>query len=306
MSAGGPPVRARARELGRFLEIQNLGLNLPLALAFLVLAARGLPSLPTFVLVVVAFVAARNAGHSFNRWADRVFDAANPRTRGRALPAGALSSSFALALTAANAAVLLAAAYLLNSLAFLLAPVALALLLGYSYSKRVTSLTTPLLGLVEAVVPAAVFIAVRGALPPAVLLAVAAIVAWGTAFETVHSLGDVESDRTLGLFSLPRRLGPRRSVRLVVGLHAAALGLLAAFGLALGLGGPYYAGLAVMAGIAAVSDVRLARNPAQVRVPFERHFAMALAFLVGVLVAVFAPAVGALPGASLATVVPPS
>jgi 4-hydroxybenzoate polyprenyltransferase len=306
VSAGGAAVRARARELGRFLEIQNLGLNLPLALAFLFLAARGLPSDETLVLVVVAFVAARNAGHSFNRWADRAFDAANPRTLGRALPAGTLSPSFAIALTASNAALLLVAAYLLNPLAFLLAPVALALLLGYSYSKRVTSLTTPFLGLVEAIIPAAVFIAVRGELPLAVLLAVAGLIAWGTAFETVHSMGDVESDRALGLFSLPQRLGPRRSVRLVVVLHAAALGLLAAFGAAFGLSGAYYAGLAVMGAISALSDARLARDPTQVRVPFERHFAMALAFLVGVLLAVFAPALGALPGATVSVVPPPS
>jgi 4-hydroxybenzoate polyprenyltransferase len=306
VSAGGAPARSRARELGRFLEIQNLGLNLPLALAFLFLAAGGLPAVRTIVLVVVAFVAARNAGHSFNRWADRAFDAANPRTRGRSLPAGTLPPSFAVVLTVANAALLLVAAYLLNPLAFVLAPVALALLLGYSYSKRVTSLTTPFLGLVEAIIPAAVFIAVRGELPPQVLLAVAGLIAWGTAFETVHSMGDVESDRALGLLSLPQRLGPRRSVRLVVGLHAAALGLLAGFGVAFGLSGAYYAGLAVMGAIAGLSDARLARDPTQVRVPFERHFAMAFAFLVGVLVAVFVPAFGALPGATLSVVAPRS
>ncbi len=305
MNAGAGPVRSRTHELGRFLEVQNLGLNLPFALAFLFLAAGGVPRPLTVALVVVAFVAARNAGHSFNRWADRVLDAANPRTRDRALVAGRLSPAFALSLTAANAAVLLLAAYLLNPLAFALAPVALAMLLGYSYSKRFTALTTPFLGLVEAIVPAAVYIAVRGTLPPAVLLAVGGLLAWGTAFETVHSLGDVESDRSLGLFSLPQRLGARASLRLVAVLHGLALGLLAGFGVVLRLSAPYYAGLAVMAAVAAVSDVRLARDPTKVRVPFERHFVMAVAFLVGVLVAVFAPALGAVPGGAPAGLAPP-
>jgi len=306
VTGGAASARPGAGEIGRFLEIQTLGLNLPFALAFLFLAAGGIPRIETIVLVLVAFVAARNAGHSFNRWADRAFDAANPRTRGRALVTGRLSPRFALTFTVVNAAILLGAAYLLNPLAFVLAPVALVILLGYSYSKRVTSLTTPLLGFVQAIIPAAVFIAVRGNLPGFVLLAVGGLLAWGTAFETIHSLGDVESDRALGLFSLPARIGERTSFRLVVALHAVALVLLALFGLALGLSAPYYIGLAVMAGVAAIADRRLARDPANVRVPFERHFVMALAFLVGVFIAVFVPAVGALPGGSLAALAPPS
>ena len=213
---------------------------------------------------------------------------------------------FALSLTVANAAALLLAAYLLNPLAFVLAPVALAILLGYSYSKRVTSFTTPFLGLVEAIIPAAVYIAVRGVLPPVVLLAVGGLLAWGTAFETVHSLGDIDSDRALGLFSLPQRLGARASLQLVAVLHGVALVLLAVFGIVLGLSAPYYAGLAVMAIVAAISDVRLAREPTKVRIPFERHFVMAFAFLVGVLVAVFVPALGAAPGGALGVLAPPT
>ncbi len=289
MSAARPPPAPRARELGRFLEIQNLGLNLPFALAFLVLAADGLPSLRTFALVVVAFVAARNAGHSFNRWADRALDARNPRTSGRLLAAGRGSSAFALGFCAANAAVLVAAAYFLNPLAFVLAPIALALVLGYSYTKRVTSFTTAFLGLVEAITPAAVYIAVRGALPLPVLLAVGGLLAWGTSFETIHSLGDLESDRALGLFSVPVRLGAARSARLVPALHALALGLLALFGLAIGLGPAYFGALVAMAGLAAIGDRALVRQPTATRVPFERHFALGAIYLAGVVLAVFLP-----------------
>jgi 4-hydroxybenzoate polyprenyltransferase len=283
---GGP---GPARELGRFLEIQNLGLNLPFALAFLFLAAGGIPNPLTIVLVVIAFVAARNAGHSFNRWADRRLDAANPRTRDRALVAGRTSPAFALGFCVANAAVLVVAAYFLNLLAFVLAPIALALVLGYSYTKRVTSFTTAFLGLVEAVTPAAVYIAVRGSLPVEVLLAVGGLLAWGTAFETIHSLGDLESDRALGLFSVPLRWGVPASVRLVPVLHGVALALLALFGLALGLTSAYFLALVAMAVLAAVTDRDLARRPNSVRIPFERHFALGAVYLAGVLLAVFLP-----------------
>jgi len=276
-------------ELGRFLEIQNVGLNLPFALAFLFLASGGLPSLWVVFLVVVAFISARNAGHSFNRWADRDLDAANPRTRGRAIPSGRRSPASALAITAVSAAVLIGAAYLLNPLAFVLAPVALAIVLGYSYTKRYTVLTTPFLGFVEAVTPGAVFIAVQGHLAPFVLLAVGGLLAWGTAFETVHSLGDLESDRELHLRSLPERIGVLASVRLVPILHALALGLLTLFGLALELRLPYFAGLVGMALVAAATDVRLARSPTASRLPFQRHFLMAGLFLAGVLAALFLP-----------------
>ncbi len=285
MSAPTPP----GRNVGRFLEIQNLGLNLPFALAFLLLAAQGWPSLWTLVLVVIAFVAARNAGHSFNRWADRQFDARNPRTRGRALPSGAWSPAFALGMAAGNAAVLVVAAYLLNPLAFVLAPVALAIVFGYSYTKRVTTFTTAFLGLVEAITPAAVFIAVRGELPAVVLLAVGALLAWGTAFETIHSLGDLASDRELGLFSVPVRFGARASIRLVVALHAAALLLLAVFGAALGLSLAYFVGLAAMAAVAGAVDFGLVRRPTETKVPFQRHVALGLLYLAGVVLAVFFP-----------------
>ena len=289
MSADRAPTPSPAKDLGRFLEIQNLGLNLPFALAFLLLAVGGLPSLRTLLLVVVAFVAARNAGHSFNRWADREIDARNPRTRSRLLASGRASPAFALAFCAASAAIVLAAAYFLNPLAFVLAPVALGLVFAYSYTKRVTSFTTAFLGVVEAITPAAVYIAVRGTLPLPVLLAVGGLLAWGTAFETVHSLGDLASDRELGLYSLPVRLGAARSARLVPTLHGVALGLLALFGLALGLTPAYFVALAVMGTLAALSDRELLRRPTETRIPFDRHVALGVIYLAGVVLAVFLP-----------------
>jgi 4-hydroxybenzoate polyprenyltransferase len=283
------PTRGAARSLGRFLEIQTLGLNLSFALAFLLLAANGHPSPWALLWIVVAFVAARNAGHSFNRWADRKLDAANPRTRDRALVTGRYSPKFALGFCAANSVLLVIAAYLLNPLAFVLAPVALVLILGYSYTKRVTTFTTAFLGLVQAITPAAVYIAITGTLAPVVLIAVGAMLAWGTAFETIHSLGDVESDRALGLFSVPVRFGVTASVRLVPVLHAVALVLFAVFGLVLHLTTAYFGALVAMAILVAFTDRDLARNPTQARIPFERHFALSGLYLVGVALAVFVP-----------------
>ena len=278
-----------ARSLGRFLEIQTLGLNLAFALAFLLLASNGRPSLWSLLWIVVAFVAARNAGHSFNRWTDRRLDAANPRTQDRALVTGRLSSAFALTFCAANCALLLVAAYLLNPLAFALAPVALVLVLGYSYTKRFTSFTTAFLGLVQAITPAAVYIAITGTLPLVALVAVAALLAWGTAFETIHSLGDVESDRALGLFSVPVRWGVPASVRLVPTLHAAALALFVVFGLALHLTWAYFVALVAMALLVVLTDRQLAKNPTHARIPFQRHFALSLFYLIGVAFAVYVP-----------------
>lgn len=268
-------------ELGRFLEIQNLGLNLPFAIAFLLLAARGLPPWWPTLLLIVAFVAARNAGHAFNRWTDRDLDARNPRTQGRALVTGRISPATTLGLVGAMAIVLVVCAYLLNPLALALAPVALALVLGYSLSKRRTAWTTVVLGLVESITPAAVFIGLTGRLPLVVLLAVAAILLWGTAFETIHSLGDLETDRRLGLPTLPGKLGARASVRLVPILHGGALGLLAVFGWLEGLHPGYYVALVAMAALAGVTDRALALAPERAARPFRYHFLLGGLYLAG-------------------------
>ncbi|HEV2449274.1 MAG TPA: UbiA family prenyltransferase [Thermoplasmata archaeon] len=276
MSEGG-----RLAELARYLELGNLGLNLPFALAFLFVASNGWPNVRVLLLVLVAFVGARTAGHSFNRWADREYDRRNPRTRSRAVAAGRYPPGFALGLTAAGAGVLLAAAYLLNPLALALAPVALLLLIGYSYTKRVSSWTTPFLGLVESITPAAAYVAVRAALPETAWWAVGGILLWGTAFETIHSIGDLESDRALGLRSLPLALGRDPSLRLVPVLHGAGLIFLGAYGALAGLGWPYYLGLLAIGAGAAEADLQLLRDPAGTRRAFRRHFLLALFFLVG-------------------------
>jgi 4-hydroxybenzoate polyprenyltransferase len=271
--------RSSTRELSRFLEIQNLALNLPFVLAFTAVGYAQAPSLRSVLLVVIAFLAARNAGHSFNRYLDRDLDAANPRTRDRALVTGRYSPAFALTFAAVNGGMLLVAAYLLNPLAGLLGPVALALIFGYSYTKRFTALTTVFLGVVEAMVPAGVFIAFTGGIPLPAWLAVAAVLLWGTAFETVHSLGDAEADQRQGLRSIPIRLGDRRSLGFLAGCHASALLLFGLFGWFEHLGPVFLAGWAAMAVATAYLDLALARSPAATQPAFRGHFVLGALFL---------------------------
>ena len=287
MSAPSP--EGALRRLGRFLEIQNLGLNLPFAVAFLIAASGGWPTVRDTVLILVAFVAARNAGHSFNRWADRDVDARNPRTQGRLLVTRPGAARLALAFAAANAILLVVCAALLSPLALALVPVAVLLVLGYSYTKRFTAATTVFLGLVEAVTPAGVYAGVQDALPLAAWIAIAAILLWGTAFEIIHSLGDLRSDTELGLRSLPRSLGSRASLGLLAACHATALALFALFGEVAGLRPGYYAGIVALAGLVVVTDRWVFRAPSEAKRPFRMHFVMAAVFLLAVILGFAGP-----------------
>jgi len=286
VSAPEPTARGRLAELGRFLEIQNLGLNLPFAVAFLLVAAGGWPTARTAALVLVAFVAARNAGHAFNRWADRRLDALNPRTRDRALVTGRYAPSTALGIALGMGALLVVASIFLNRLTLILAPVALLLLFAYSATKSRTAGTTAYLGLVEAITPAAVYIAVQGTLPLIALPAVGGVLLLGTAFETIHSLGDLDADRTAGLKSLPLALGTDRTLLLLPALHVASLALFAVYAYGAGLGVPGLAAVAAMAGVVAVIDRSMARHPTSTLVPFRLHFLLGLLFLSGVVAAI--------------------
>ena len=151
---------------------------LPFALCGAMLAAHGIPTIHQLSWIVVAMVSARSAAMSFNRLADATIDAANPRTRNRALPAGVLTHAFVTMFVLLSAAIFLLAAWELNRLAFLLAPVALAVLLLYSYTKRFTRWSHLVLGFALGIAPAAAWIAVRGSLDPRILLLTAAVTFW--------------------------------------------------------------------------------------------------------------------------------
>ncbi len=209
---------------------------LPFALCGAMLAAGGMPSIHQLVWIIIAMVAARSAAMSFNRLADASIDAANPRTSARALPAGILTHGFVRSFVLFAAAVFLLSAWELNRLAFLLSPIALAVLLLYSYTKRFTRWSHVVLGFALGIAPAAAWIAVRGSLDPRILLLTAAVTFWVAGFDVLYACQDLDFDRGAGLHSIPRYLGIAKSLWVARLFHALMLALLMVLVWAFGLG----------------------------------------------------------------------
>ena len=209
---------------------------LPFALCGAMLAAGGFPSVHQLLWIIVAMVAARSAAMAFNRWADAAIDAANPRTSTRALPAGHLSPTFVVAFVVVSSGVFVLAASQLNRLTLLLSPVALVVLLLYSYTKRVTRWSHLVLGFALGIAPAAAWIAVRGSLDPRILLLTAAVTFWVGGFDVLYACQDYEFDQQAGLHSVPRFIGIRGALRVARGFHLLMVGFLVALLLAFGMG----------------------------------------------------------------------
>ena len=247
------------RQIGELLEtikFQHSIFALPFALTATLLALRGMdisgPDLAwKLVWIVVAMVAARSAAMAFNRLIDAPIDALNPRTAGRALPAGTLSRRFAAVFVAVSAALLVVAAWRLNPLCLRLSPVALALALGYSYTKRFTVLSHVVLGAVLGVAPAAAWIAVRGSLEPVILLLTAAVTLWTAGFDIIYSCQDVAFDRGAGLHSIPARFGIARALVVSRLLHVGMVACLVAMWINMELGLLALLGVVVVAGLLA-------------------------------------------------------
>lgn len=201
---------------------------LPFALCGAFLAARGIPSWHQLVWIIVAMVAARSAAMAFNRLADASIDAANPRTKSRAIPAGSLSKGFVASFVLISCAVFVLAAWQLNRLTLLLSPVALAVVLLYSYTKRVTRWSHLVLGLALGIAPAAAWIAVRGSLDPHILLLTAAVMFWVAGFDILYACQDYEFDQQTGLHSVPRYWGIPRALWVARVFHLIMLLLLVA------------------------------------------------------------------------------
>jgi 4-hydroxybenzoate polyprenyltransferase len=246
----------------RFLEMIKFShtvFALPFALMGAILAARGIPDGRTLLWILVAMVGARSGAMGMNRYADRDLDALNPRTRERALPRGLISPGQVLVLVALSFALLLLAAYNLNPLCLALAPLAIVVLAGYSYTKRFTTLSHLILGLCLAFAPIGAWIAVAGRLEVAPLLLGAAVLCWVAGFDILYALADIPFDRAHGLFSIPALLGERGGLSVSLLLHALTPLLLAAVGSLLGLGAWYYAGVLFVLLLLAVEHVVIRR-----------------------------------------------
>jgi 4-hydroxybenzoate polyprenyltransferase len=209
---------------------------LPFALCGAMLAAGGMPRAAQLGWIVVCMVSARSAAMAFNRLADAQIDAANPRTATRAIPAGTLSTRFVGVFVLASCGVFVLAASQLNRLTLYLSPVALAVILLYSYTKRFTRWSHVVLGFALGIAPAAAWIGVRGSLDPRILLLTAAVTFWVGGFDVLYACQDVDFDRAYGLNSIPQAFGVRRALLLSRVLHVLMLGLLAALVFSFGLG----------------------------------------------------------------------
>jgi 4-hydroxybenzoate polyprenyltransferase len=203
---------------------------LPFALTAAILAAHGLPAGRTIAWILIAMVAARSSAMAFNRWADAELDAANPRTRSRAIPAGLVSRSFVLGFACIMALAFVLAAAELNRLTLYLSPVVLVVLLGYSYLKRFTRWSHLGLGLALGLAPSAAWIAVCGSLDPRILVLTGAVTLWAGGFDVLYACQDFEHDRAAGLHSLPQAVGIPAAFRVARAMHLGMLALLVWFG----------------------------------------------------------------------------
>jgi 4-hydroxybenzoate polyprenyltransferase len=220
---------------------------LPFALSAAMLAAGGLPSLPQVIWIIVCMVSARSAAMAFNRLADAQIDAANPRTATRAIPAGVLSGRFVAIFVLFFCLVFVLAAAQLNRLTFMLSPVALAVVLLYSYTKRFTRWSHLVLGFALGIAPAAAWIAVRGSLDPRILILTAAVTFWVGGFDMLYACQDIDFDRANRLNSVPQSFGIPRALILARVLHITLLVLLVALVLTFGLGKIAMAGVVAVA-----------------------------------------------------------
>lgn len=239
------------KKLSILLEMIKFKLTIfamPFAFMGAFLAARGVPEALVFLYVVLAMVGARTCAMGFNRIVDANFDGANPRTAGRAIPSGAVSSLEAWTMVIAAGLLFFFAAWSLNPLTLKLAPFALSLTLFYSLTKRFTSFCHLILGIALAFSPLGGWVAVQGSLESYPWALSAGVLFWVAGFDTVYACLDTDFDRNAGLHSMPSRLGPRNAFRLAAAFHLLAFVLFGITGLQAGLNFVYFIGVLIAAG----------------------------------------------------------
>jgi len=224
---------------------------LPFALVGGMLAAQGWPTWRQVFWLIIAMVGARSAAMTFNRIADRKIDALNPRTKMRALPAGRLTLRYAVGFTVLSCGLLALAAWELSPLAFKLSPVAIAVLLFYSYTKRFTMLSHLVLGFADGIAPIAAWIALRNNISVSILLVGAAVALWVGGFDLIYACQDIEFDRSIGIHSFPQRYGVAAALYTSIACHVAMVALLFEAIRLENLGWIAMLGLALMAGLLA-------------------------------------------------------
>jgi 4-hydroxybenzoate polyprenyltransferase len=244
---------SRIKTVLEMIKFEHSMFALPFALTGALLAARatrhGWPSLRQILWIVAAMVAARSAAMMMNRIADLRYDRENPRTKQRALATGALSLQFAWLFTLVAVAVFLLAAWQLNPLALKLAPLAIAILFFYSYTKRFTNWSHLFLGFALGISPAAAWIAITGGLDLRMLILCAAVTLWVGGFDVLYACQDVDYDQRAGLFSIPKKFGIANALLIARGMHIGVIALLSWLAFSFGLPWPAWVGIAVVASL---------------------------------------------------------
>jgi 4-hydroxybenzoate polyprenyltransferase len=244
---------SRIRTVLEMIKFEHSVFALPFALTGALLAARatthGWPTLQQILWIVVAMVAARSAAMTINRIVDLRYDKDNPRTKMRALATGALSISFAWIFALVAVALFFVAAWQLNALTLKLAPVALAILFFYSYTKRFTHWSHLFLGFALGISPAAAWIAITGGLDWRMLILCAAVTLWVGGFDVLYACQDIEFDKEAGLYSVPKRFGIANALRIARVMHVGVVILLSWLAASFGLPWPAWAGIAVVAAL---------------------------------------------------------
>jgi 4-hydroxybenzoate polyprenyltransferase len=238
---------AKTRTTLEMIKWEHSVFALPFALTAVLLASHGAPAWRTLAWILVAMITARCCAMAFNRWADADLDAANPRTRTRAIPAGLLSRQFVLGFTILMGLGFVLASAELNRLTLVLAPVVLVVLLGYSYMKRVTRWSHLVLGVALGLAPSAAWIAVRGSLDARIIVLTGAVMLWVGGFDVLYACQDYEHDRSAGLYSIPQSLGIPAAFRAARLMHSAMLCLLVWFGYLFSFGTAGWLGVAAVA-----------------------------------------------------------
>jgi 4-hydroxybenzoate polyprenyltransferase len=239
----------KARHLLDAIKFEHTVFALPFAYIAMVLAADGWPGWRTIGWVTAAMVGARTCAMATNRIVDRAIDAANPRTAGRHLPRGLLRVVELRALALAGAALMLVAAWRLNPLCLILAPLALAFLVGYNYTKRFTWTSHWILGFTDGIAAAGGWLAVRGSFEPPAFVLWFALTVWIAGFDLIYACQDVDFDRAHGLYSVPARFGIAAALRIARICHVLTAAAFALLGVMQGLGPIYWIGWLAVVGL---------------------------------------------------------
>jgi 4-hydroxybenzoate polyprenyltransferase len=240
----------------RMIKFEHTVFALPLAYVGAILGAGGWPKWQKTLLILGAMVGARTAAMAFNRLADHTYDSLNPRTRNRELPAGKLRRSFVTMLLGASVLLFIFSALALDPWCFYLSPLALFVVLGYSYTKRFTWTSHLFLGLALAFAPVGGYLALAGRLDWPVILIAAGVICWVTGFDVIYACQDVGFDRQVGLHSIPVRVGIRRALLFSSAIHLVAFALFVLAGILAALSWPYFAAVLII-GILLVLEHRL-------------------------------------------------